>query len=268
MIIATLLPTALATPAPGGPGPFYPPISIPSGGLFQVQYTGTPIISGSVQYTTIWVSSAGSTAASTPVELFMNASAAGVSGTGNSINETMWGGYTSPQNFTLNASSQYVVNVAWELNGSWGDSLSCPGSSMSTGISSYSIKIFANVALSSTIIPASNSTRIPVRGSLVSNPVPLFTTGGSLSTCNTFVTGSVGGKVFSNPYFFNITTTGVYYLEAYWSADLTSYESFMLPAPTNTVCINLQGSSTLSTTYCPAFTSPRPGATISRVQVL
>ena len=234
-------------------------IRIPNSGLYQIQYTG-PSTGG--RPTTVWVSSSGSTAA-TPVELFFTANASAVSGP-SSVIATDYGGYTSPQMLALNATA-YVVNENWFLKGSWGYDFSCPVSTAG----SFLVRINASAALSTTPIPPSNSTRIPYPGALVAAQSTVFQVGGPIS-CSSPSTSN--GSLISHPwgggFYFNITTPGTYYLEVYLVIEIESSANYMSGSPTNSVCLNLQGGSQLSPSYCPAFTSgPRPGASVSQVFV-
>ena len=238
-------------------------IRIPNSGLYQIQYTGTPKIKGSATPTTVWVSSSGSTAA-TPVELFMSANAT-YSNTPSYIITTDWGGYTSPQMLALNATS-YVVNEDWTLNGSWGYHLTCP---MGPSTGSFLVRINASAALSTTPIPPSNSTRIPYPGALVAAQSTVFQVGGPIScSSSSSSNGSLISHFWGGGFYFNVTKPGTYYLEVYLIIELESSVGSGLSGPSNYVCLNLQGGSQLSPSYCPAFTaSPRPGASVNQVFV-
>ncbi len=244
------------------PGAAASAIRIPNSGLYQIQYTG-PSTGG--RSTTVWISSSGSTAA-TPVELFFNATASTASTPGTII-ATDYGGYTSPQMLALNA-TKYVVNENWFVNGSWGYYFSCPYAS-TTG--SFLVRINASAALSTTPILPSNSTRIPYPGALVAAQSTVFQAGGPIS-CSP--PSSSSASLISHPwgggFYFNITTPGTYYLEVYLVIEIESSSGFAsLGFPSNTVCLNLQGGSQLSPTYCPAFTAgPRPGASVGHVFVV
>lgn len=238
-------------------------ITIPASGLYQIQFTGTPTISGSASTSTVWVSSSGSTAA-TPVELLMTVNSTFVNSM-SSILTTDWGGYTSPQMLALNATA-YAVNEEWAINGSWGYHFHCP---LGMAFGSFLVRINASAALSTTPILPSNSTRIPYPGSLVAAQATVFQVGGSVTCPSSGSNGSsISIPLWGGGFYFNITKPGTYYLEAYLIIDLESSISTGATPSYNFVCLNLQGSPSRSPSYCPAFTGPRPGATLSQVQVL